>query len=144
MTTPPCPTDPDLLQARLAATLAAGLGERAEMLAPDVGERLRFAREQALRSAREARRAPASPLILGGRAGAVLGGRTPWWVRLATLVPPALLVAGLFGVQQLTLREQVLAAAEIDALLLADDVPPDAWRDPGFLEFLKAPPPDAP
>ena len=33
------------------------------------------------------------------------------------------------------------AAAEVDAALLADDLPPEAYTDPGFGEFLKAPPP---
>ena len=30
-------------------------------------------------------------------------------------------------------------AAEIDALLLSDDLPPGAYADPGFVEFLKKP-----
>ena len=35
---------------------------------------------------------------------------------------------------------QIQAAAEVDSALLSDPLPPDAYRDPGFLEFLKAPP----
>jgi len=140
MTRPFTPTDADLLQARLAARLAAGLGERAATLTPDVSERLRFARERAVARAAEVRRPQVAPVVLGYRGTVALGGATPWWIRLATIVPLLLLVAGLVGVEQLTLREQVLAAAEIDALLLADDVPPDAYGDPGFLEFLKTSP----
>lgn len=135
------PTETDLLQARLASRLAAGLGERAEMIPADVTARLRFAREQALERARGARQPGAVNVARGG--AAVLANRMPWWLRVAALVPLLLLVAGLFGVEQLSLREQVLAAAEIDALLLADDIPPDAYRDPGFVEFLKTPAPSA-
>ena len=36
-------------------------------------------------------------------------------------------------------RRQVVAAAEIDAALLTDDLPPDAYSDPGFAEFLRSP-----
>ena len=144
MTRPITPNEADLLQARFAARLAAGLGARAAALPHDVSERLRFAREQALARASTVQRRDTSPVVLGGGGAARLGGGTPWWIRLATVVPLVLLVIGLFGVHQLTQRQQVLAAAEIDALLLSDDVPPDAYRDPGFLEFLKtAPPGDA-
>jgi hypothetical protein len=39
-----------------------------------------------------------------------------------------------------SLREQVVAAAEFDAQLLADDLPPAAFSDPGFAEFLRSAP----
>ena len=42
-------------------------------------------------------------------------------------------------IQHWSSREQVLAAAAIDALLLADELPVRAYTDPGFAEFLKAP-----
>jgi hypothetical protein len=31
----------------------------------------------------------------------------------------------------------LVAAAEVDTALLADTLPPEAYRDPGFVEFLK-------
>jgi hypothetical protein len=42
-------------------------------------------------------------------------------------------------IQRLHNDSQISAAAEIDASLLADDLPPSAYSDPGFVEFLKAP-----
>ena len=72
---------------------------------------------------------------------AQLGRGQGIWIQLASWMPLAVLVAGLVLIQQWTDREQVLAAAEIDAVLLADDLPPAAWTDPGFREYLKAPPP---
>ncbi|HEY6510384.1 MAG TPA: DUF3619 family protein [Burkholderiaceae bacterium] len=35
--------------------------------------------------------------------------------------------------------QQVRAAAEIDADILTDDLPPQAYSDPGFVEFLRSP-----
>jgi Protein of unknown function (DUF3619) len=141
MTTAQRQTDRDLLVARVGALVAAGLGERAAALPEDVTERLRFAREQAVSRARHTQRQAAMPLfaLQGGTAG--LGGPDPWWQRLATLLPVLVLAAGLLLVGQWTTREQVLAAADIDAVLLSDEVPPDAYADPGFAEFLKSAPP---
>jgi hypothetical protein len=31
----------------------------------------------------------------------------------------------------------ILEVAEVDAALLADDLPPAAYSDPGFVQFLK-------
>jgi hypothetical protein len=42
-------------------------------------------------------------------------------------------------IQQQHVNEQIAAAAEIDADLLTDALPPSAYGDAGFLEFLKAP-----
>ena len=33
--------------------------------------------------------------------------------------------------------EQIRVAADIDSALLADDLPPDAYTDPGFQEYLR-------
>jgi hypothetical protein len=132
---------------RLSARLAAMLTVRAEALPHDVSERLRFAREQAVARARERRRlaeAPAAaPAVIGVSSGGLglLADGAPWWQRLASLLPLVLLVSGLVAIDQWSTREQVLAAAEIDAQLLADQLPPDAYGDPGFAEFLRSAPP---
>jgi hypothetical protein len=136
--------DTDALQARVAARLVAGLGERAAGLPHDITERLRVARELAVSRAREVRRqAPAtSGAVVGvSRGAAVLGGPPPWWQHVASVLPLLVLLAGLTLIGRWTTREQVLAAADIDAVLLADDLPPAAYSDPGFAEFLKSPPP---
>ena len=146
-----------LLEARFARRIAARLSEQAAAATPhDVAERLRFARSMALERARALRPAqqPAGrsvPLAMPSseRAAALAGGggrqlpesREPsaWWVRLATALPLAALVGGLLLIQQQHVNEQIAAAAEIDAELLTDSVPPAAYNDPGFLEFLKSP-----
>jgi hypothetical protein len=50
-------------------------------------------------------------------------------------------VGGLVLIQHRYVEQQIEAAAEIDAALLTDDLPPQAFSDPGFAEFLKAPRP---
>jgi Protein of unknown function (DUF3619) len=131
----------EALEARFARRVAAALEERG--VAHDVGQRLRVAREQALSRARHARsRSPAaasSVLHTGGGNTALAG--PPWWLRLASLAPLLLLTAGLVLIDQLNSHEQIAAAAEIDAVLLADELPPAAYSDPGFGEFLKLPNP---
>ena len=139
----------DSLQARFSLRVAACLNEQAEQIPSDVGERLRFAREQALAKAREKRTATLSSAqnnvavtATSGRKTAALllgGGGTPWWLRLASVMPLAVLVGGLVLIEQVHDRAQINAAADVDAQLLADDLPPSAYSDPGFVEFLKTP-----
>lgn len=60
-----------------------------------------------------------------------------WGWRLASLLPLLALVIGLWAVHAYHAREQVEAAADIDTAILTDDLPPDAYADPGFEEFLR-------
>ena len=141
-TSPPHITDPDGLEARFGVRVAAMLGERARETPPDISERLRFAREQALARAKAARRqeqlaAAAAPVVVGRGRTAVLAERTGWWVKLASAMPLAMLVFGLVAIDRMHDRAQIAAAAEVDAALLSDDLPPDAYSDPGFAEYLK-------
>jgi hypothetical protein len=135
--------DRELRQTRLGVRLAGLLGEHSASLSHDITERLRVSREHALLRARSARRHAefdASVVSMHGGAAA-LGGPPVWWQRMANIMPLLVLVAGLMLIEQWTAREQVLAVADIDTVLLADDLPPDAYADPGFAEFLKSPPP---
>lgn len=137
----------DALQTRFAARLSACLGEQSEQLPHDVSERLRFAREVALKHAVASRRRQAHP-VLGvstgwvdmGRSAALSGGseQSPWWLKFASFVPLLGLVLGLVLIQQGQLHEQILAAADVDTALLADNLPPTAYSDPGFSEYLSS------
>lgn len=130
-------TETDAREARLARRVAARLTDQADRLPHDITERLRVAREQAVRRARRAEAVAAPAVVAAGGSAAVLGGPPPWWLRIASLMPLLLLVAGLMLIEKLHEHEQVLAAAEVDVALLADELPPAAYSDPGFLEFLK-------
>lgn len=132
------------LEARFGLRIAAALNQHSERTDHDISERLRFAREQALERARAARSvqaaAPAVQILgLSPQGTAVLGGQRPWWPRLASAMPLVALVLGLFLIDQWHDRAQIAAAADVDAALLADDLPPDAYSDPGFVQFLKTP-----
>ena len=133
----------DALESRFALRVSAHLSERSQALDADVCERLRFAREQALARARLARGAEQDqPSQLGiTRGGAALLGRARigWWIRVVSFLPAIALVAGLVLIQKWEDRTQIAAAAEIDAALLSDELPPNAYRDVGFVEFLKTP-----
>jgi hypothetical protein len=134
------------VEARLAARLATSLAELSETVPHDIAERLRVAREQALLRAREVRRtaaaSQAAPVVLGvsPSGAAVLGSGAPWWQRAASLLPVAALLIGLVLIEQHAQHEQVHAAAVIDVQLLADALPPAAYSDPGFAEFLRSGP----
>jgi len=163
---PLTPAQREALEARFALRLSARLEEGAQSVPHDITERLRVAREQALRAAREGRVAALAPAAApvpvsvvslqpagaNGLAGwsesqharAHDHGRqldespTSWGWRLASALPVIALVAGLWGIQQFYKREQVQAATDVDMALLTDDLPPAAYADPGFAEFLRS------
>jgi hypothetical protein len=138
----------EVLQERFARRVASALTEQ-QSAQPrrDIEERLRVAREQALsrrpRSREAVRSASAGGVVSNGGGSAALGGPpgdasdTPWWLRLSSLLPLGLLLAGLVLIDHHYTASQIEAAAEVDAAILADDLPPEAYRDPGFAEFLK-------
>lgn len=128
---------------RAGKALATALAVQAESLDPGIEQRLAAARSAALAAAMEARSAP--ELALAGNTGSVRGGNRRW-----TLVLPAvaLLVAGLLGIQHSQWLQQTLGLADRDAAVLKDDLPPNAYGDPAFREYLdektetETPPPD--
>jgi hypothetical protein len=136
------PVEPDSLEARYAMRISARLTEQSQSVAPDIGERLRFAREQAMARAVQARSAAlaqTTPSVIGAGA-ALLGAAGGWWVRVASVLPLLVLVAGLVLIERWQNNAQISVAAEVDAALLADTLPPTAYSDVGFVEFLKTPP----
>jgi hypothetical protein len=120
---------------RIAARLSAGTAE----LSHDVAERLRAARVQAV-----ARRKPAvirtatAAAASGGAATLTFGEGQSLWNRIASVLPLIALVAGLFVIQVAQDEHRAHEVAEVDAALLTDDLPPAAYADPGFIQFLKA------
>jgi hypothetical protein len=137
----------DDLEARVGRRLAALLDDAGGPMDATVTARLRFAREQAVARAAAARRPAAvsdgavraGRMVLAGVPGGDDTGRSERWLRLGTLIPIALLALGLLAVQEWHQRTQITAVAEVDLALLGDDLPPTAYADPGFLEFLKQP-----
>lgn len=131
----------DRLGRRMAAHLATGASE----LPHPIEERLRAARERATAHRRRAPArlaprpmAPATEAAdMGG--AALLSGGDPL-DRLGRVVTGALLLAlalGLVLVASVQDENGAREAARVDQALLTDDLPPQAYTDPGFLQFLK-------
>jgi len=131
------------IEGQVAARMAGAISLRSQSLPHDITERLRFGREQALLRARAARQQTAGGTVVTGvsRSGAATLGRFgSWGTRFASVLPLVVLVSGMLMIERWNSQEQVLAAAEIDAQLLSDALPPAAYSDPGFAEFLKSNP----
>ena len=123
----------EALEARVALRIAGALSQRSDALPHDIAERLRVAREQAVDRARELRKLSAAPAHQAQGGGTLaLSGPPSWWLRLASLAPLALLVLGLLFIQRSYVDQQIRAAAEIDAAILTDDLPPASLQRPGI------------
>lgn len=123
---------------RVAARLEAG----ARVLPHEVGTRLKAIRMQALGRRKVANvRARTASAVFGNGSTAVMsmgGGRGPgFWGRMASALPLVALVAGLVAIHVVQNENRLSELAEVDTDLLTDDLPPSAYTDPGFIEFLK-------
>jgi hypothetical protein len=110
-------------------------------LSYDIGERLRAARMQAL-AARKPEWVAASATNLNlsaGQATLVRSGENgTLWHRLASFLPLVALIVGLMAIHSIQSDNSVTEIAEVDSALLLDELPPGAYTDPGFLQFLKS------
>lgn len=124
---------------RFGRRVAARLDASAQDLPHDITERLRVARLQALARHRVVQQPTLAALGSAGGAAVLAGGDNGrgLWPRLAALIPLLALVAGLVALQILGSDEFTEELAEIDAAILTDDLPPDAYVDPGFAQFLR-------
>ena len=59
-----------------------------------------------------------------------------WWGRFAAVIPLVTLVLGLIVIDTIQDDLSVNELVEIDAALLTDYLPPTAYADPGFAQFL--------
>lgn len=139
----------DALEARFGLRVAARLTEANQDLPHDITERLKVARQQALARvpAKVAVKQAATVQTLsvngGGSATLHLGGMggsdpASWWMKLGGWLPLLVLLIGIVSIHEWIDREQITAAASIDTALLSDALPPAAYTDPGFDEFLRA------
>jgi hypothetical protein len=97
-----------------------------------VAARLTAARERAL-----ARQRP-EPAPVVALADNVLGRIEGWGgLSLRILLPLALLVGGLAGIYSWEQNQRIAEVEDIDAQLLTDDLPVEAFLDRGFQDWLK-------
>lgn len=124
--------------------IAARLNSASLDLPHDISERLRAARTRAVAARLKPQTQLQTSTGLVHQNGAALlnfGGDEGLniWSRLASLLPLIALVAGLALIQNIMDDDRANELAEIDSALLVDDLPPSAYADPGFLQFLKNP-----
>jgi hypothetical protein len=128
-----------LAQDRLGFRITARLSDATDSLPHDISERLRAARVQAVGQRKMALKHAVTGLAVSGSAGSVTLGQEHfgWWGRLAAAIPLLALIVGLIAINVIQDDNRASELAEIDAALLTDDLPPAAYADPGFLQFLK-------
>ena len=138
----------DAFGQRIAARLNKGLDE----VLPDISQRLRFAREQAVR--KSVALGQTSPTKATGLRGynTVLGyaeqlgtgsgddGDQEWhWAARMALTCAMLLAFGasLVAIEQHAQTNRAREVAEVDIAILTDDLPPNAYSDPGFSQYMR-------
>lgn len=128
-----------LAQDRFGLRVAARLSDAADDLPYDISERLRAARAQALGKRKvSVTRTATSVAVSGGAATLTFGNEhLSGWDRVVAALPLLALVLGLIAISIIQNDNRTTELAEIDAALLTDDLPPTAYTDPGFAQFLK-------
>ena len=115
---------------------AALLTQGAQSLPAGIKDRLHAARMKAL-SVRKLEKVFAQKPVFAGSMGNYSSGSNSLWDTVGWGAPLVVLVFGLIGIAQWQNDSRIIDIAEVDAALLTDDVPPDAYADSGFLAFLK-------
>ncbi len=129
----------DAYRDQLGRNIAARLSATTDDLPHDISERLKAARMQALakRKVVKLQTAPASAAVSNGSSTLALGGDFGFKSRLASWLPLIALVIGLLTIATLQEDKRTRELAEVDAELLTDELPPSAYADPGFAQFLR-------
>ena len=130
----------EALQDRFALRAVSYLATGTTDLPHEITERLRAARFQAVAARKIAKTQPAvQTSIQGNSVTLTLGGEdnSSGWSRVAAFIPLALLVGGLLLINIIQRDNRAQELAEVDVALLTDALPPAAFSDPGFIQFLK-------
>ena len=131
----------DILQERFALKAASYLTAGTADLPYEISERLRAARAQAVSKRKIALSQTAGSLVNSGSGAALTWGSNEglnWWSRIGSVVPLIALVVGLLTINSVQSDNRAREIAEVDSALLTDELPPAAFADPGFIQFLKA------
>ena len=128
-----------LAQDRFGLQVAAQLSQATEELPYDISERLRAARMQALGKRKVAVTQTVTRLATSGVSETLTFGDddASWLNRMASIIPLFALIFGLIAISVIQDDNNANELAEIDSALLTDDLPPEAYTDPGFAHFLK-------
>lgn len=114
------------------------LNESAENIPEPTLNRLSNARKIAL--SRKKQENPSAVLIskeiLAENTGHSFNRSNAWFGKLGFVLPLLVLMLGLFGIYEYEQQQRINDLAEIDAAVLVDELPPDAYLDTGFSAYL--------
>lgn len=131
-----CLNTPDDLGRAIVGRLAAPTQE----VSHEVAERLKSARMLALEKRRQVSVQTAQVTNQqGGTAALTVAGGDRWsiWRLVGSVLPLLALVAGLITIDYAQDYYRARELADVDVELLTDDLPPAAFTDPGFVQFLR-------
>lgn len=126
----------NLVSDRFGRRVTAQLDQSLLFVHPDISERLRIAREQALGRRRIVELQSSASVHLASVSGELALG-WGWRTRLSSLLPAILLLIGLIAISAIGDDQRAHELADVDTELLLDELPPDAYIDPGFAKFLQ-------
>jgi len=131
----------EIRQDRFGLKTASYLSAGAADLPYNISERLRAARVQAISKRKIAKVETSASVVNSGGSAALTWGSDDglsWWARIGSVVPLIALVVGLLAINSIQNDKRAQEVAEVDVALLTDELPPAAFADPGFVQFLKA------
>lgn len=124
-------------QIEFAYKVRHALNESADKLPASAVDRLSSARKLALsRKKPDAVRMRVPSVVLAGWAGNFFNEPFSWLGRMGMALPIIVLAIGLTGLYQAEQQRRISDIAEIDALVLSDELPLSAYLDHGFNAYL--------
>nr|WP_315471904.1 DUF3619 family protein [uncultured Rhodoferax sp.] len=128
------------IQDAVGRAIGSRLNEGANSLPHDISERLKVARMQALGKRKLIAETAPTDMMLGQAGQATLGMGSSFrnlMTQLGSWLPLLALITGMvvIGIAQDEWTAQEIA--DVDTELLTDALPPSAYTDPGFAQFLR-------
>jgi hypothetical protein len=126
----------------LGKRIASFLDQGNQQLSYEITERLRASRTRAIASRRstqfELKHADDTQIQPNGSLRMPFPSKArDIYSLIVSFIPLICLAAGLMLLYEFHNDQTALELAEIDSALLADDLPPQAYTDPAFVDFLK-------
>ncbi len=115
------------------------LNRSAMEVTPSVQNRLELARKQALMRQRKASKRvnTVEPIMTSDRKSDLKGPFSGWFSGMGAAMPALAVAFGLFFLSDAQMNGEANRLAEIDSLVLGDELPISAYLDEGFSAYLK-------
>lgn len=125
-------------QINFAYRVRHALNEHLDTMPAATVDRLAAARTAALQRKKSdaPKRKFVSDQVLAGHAGGMLDSRPSWLARMGAVLPLLVVAAGIFTLYHAEYQQRISDVAEMDAMVLADELPLKAYLDNGFNAYL--------